>query len=157
MTSIYNNGILILIARLRLQVMNFWKKYCYICNIPSGLEKKHWCPLLSYRLSNHNLPIATGGWKMYYYKIEYVHYITIVISEMNFITFLPVRSLKMWGNDIYHLFVSPSLAHISFINYLTVKKLVFLKQLSIICSLIMNICKSSGWYSVLYPPSCYIV
>ena len=59
---------------------------------------------------------------MYYYKIEYVHYVATVISEMNFIKCVPVRSLRTRGNVICLLPVSLSLAHISFINYLTLKK-----------------------------------
>ena len=81
---------------------------------------------------------------MYYYKIEYVHYITIVISEMNFIIFLPVRSLRTRGNDIYHLSVSLSLTHVRFINYLTLKNAGVLSKRSIFCCLIMNILKSCG-------------
>ena len=27
------------------------------------LENKYWCPLIRFRLSNHNLPIETGKWK----------------------------------------------------------------------------------------------
>ena len=27
------------------------------------LENKYWCPLIRFRLSNHNLPIETGRWK----------------------------------------------------------------------------------------------
>ena len=72
----------------------FWKNNVISETYIALLEKKHWCLLLHGRLSNHNLPIETGRWKLYYYKIEYVYYVAIVISEMNFITFLPGCSLS---------------------------------------------------------------
>ena len=50
-------------------------------------NKTHWCPLLGFKLSNNNLPTEMVRWKMYYYKVEYVHYVAKVILQMNFITF----------------------------------------------------------------------
>ena len=71
-------------------------------------------------------------------------FVAMVISEMKFITFfLPVCSLRTRGNAIYHRFVSLSLAYIRFINYLILKKAGVLRKLSILCSQIMNILKSS--------------
>ena len=85
-TIIYNHGILILIARLRLQVKSIANTVIFEIHLSFFGEKTHWCPLLHFRLSYHNLP----RWKMYRYKIDYVLYVAILISEINFMTFLPV-------------------------------------------------------------------
>ena len=63
---------------------------------------------------------------MYNYKIEFVHYVAIVTSEMNNITFFTCVFFKTRDNAIYHLSIRLNLTHISFINYLTLKKLVSL-------------------------------
>ena len=65
-------------ARLTVQYLQSW--YAYIDNSSKAssyklfkhafafetyitiLEKKYWCPLIRFRLSNHNLPIETGRW-----------------------------------------------------------------------------------------------
>ena len=80
---------------------------------------------------------------MYYYKIQDVHYVAIVISEMNFITYFTCMFFKNEKrNAIYLISVSLSLTHIGFINYLTLKKAGVFRKLSIFCSLIRNILKS---------------
>ena len=59
------------------------------------VEKKYWCPLIRFRLSNHNLPIETGRWENVQYKTEYVHYAITLISGMSFIIYLHVPFSKM--------------------------------------------------------------
>ena len=46
-----------------LQVINYWKILLYLKHTSYFWRKKHWCPLLRFRLSNHNLPVETGRWK----------------------------------------------------------------------------------------------
>ena len=87
----------------------------------SGLLGVHY-----YILDFHTVisQLKRAGVKMYYYKLEYVHYVAIVISEVNFLTFLPVCSSRTRENIICHLSVCLSPTHIRFITYLTLKKLV---------------------------------
>ena len=53
---------------------------------------------------------------MYCYKIEYVHYVVTVISQMNFIKFLPEPSFRARGNVIYNISVSLSQVRSEFIT-----------------------------------------
>ena len=78
----------------------------------------------------------TGG-KMYYYKVEYVHYVAIVISQMNFITFLTYmffkNKRKRYLSYFYHRKPNTYRFYKSFNSK---KKPGVLRKLSIFCSFI---------------------
>ena len=102
------------------------------------LEKKYWCPLIQFRLTNHNLPIETGRWKNVTIQNricplcnnfdigDEFHYIctcTFFKNERN--RFLP--SFCQSKPNIYKL-----------LKLLNSKKACVLRRISIFCSLIMN-------------------
>ena len=113
------------------------------------LEKKYWCPLIRFRLSNHNLPIETGRWENVTIQnricplcnnfdigdeFHYIFTCTFFKNERN--RFLP--SFCQSKPNIYKL-----------LKLFNSKKAGVLRRRSIFCSLIMNFFKSSGLYYVV--------
>ena len=108
------------------------------------LEKKYWCPLIRFRLLNHNLPIETCRWKNVTIQnricplcnnfdigdeFHYIFTCTFIKNERH--RFLP--SFCQSKPNIYKL-----------LKLFNSKKAGVLRRLSIFCNLIMNFFKSSG-------------
>ena len=63
-------------------------------------------------------PLKTVGGTIYYYKVEHVHYVAVVILEMDFITYLFV-SFKNERKRYLPSFCKSKPNTLSFIKYLT--------------------------------------
>ena len=147
-------------ARLTDQYLHSW--YAYIDNSSKSsnyklfkhtfafetyitiVEKKYWCPLIRFRLSNHNLPIETGKWK----NVTIQNRICPLCNNFDigneFHYILKCIFFKNERNRFLPSFCQSKPNIHKLLKLFNSKKAGVFRWLSIFCSLIMNFFKSSG-------------